>query len=64
MNLVIGVDAEAGGVDVLVDGKCVRHVEVDRDDIYPLASLRRPGERARARAPLPPGTEAYAFTFG
>jgi cytochrome c biogenesis protein CcdA/thiol-disulfide isomerase/thioredoxin len=64
VNLVLGVDAEAGGVDVLLDGKLVRHVRVERDDIYPLASFPGPARERVLELRFRPGTQAYAFTFG
>jgi thiol-disulfide isomerase/thioredoxin len=64
VNLVMGIDAEAGGVEVLVDGKFVRHVTVERDDIYALAAFEGPARERVLELRFRPGTQAYAFTFG
>jgi hypothetical protein len=54
----------SGRVEVAVDGRHVRMVEVTEDRLYTLVEL--PGEAADHTLDLSftPGTEAYAFTFG
>jgi cytochrome c biogenesis protein CcdA/thiol-disulfide isomerase/thioredoxin len=59
--LVLG---SMGMVEVSVDGKHTRTVDVTQDRLYTLAEL--PGKAADHTLDLSftPGTEAYAFTFG
>jgi thiol-disulfide isomerase/thioredoxin len=59
--LVLGSN---GRVEVAVDGRPVRTVQVTEDRLYTLAEL--PGEAGDHTLDLSfsPGTEAYAFTFG
>jgi cytochrome c biogenesis protein CcdA/thiol-disulfide isomerase/thioredoxin len=59
--LVLG---SMGIVDVSVDGRHTRTVDVTQDRLYTLAEL--PGKAADHTLDLSftPGTEAYAFTFG
>ncbi len=64
VNLVLGVAERVGAVEVFVDGKRLRRVEVRRDDLYPLASLPGPAKEHVLELRFAPGTEAYAFTFG
>jgi len=61
VNLVLG---GKGSVEVLVDGKRVKTVEVTRDDIYELASFEGPAKERLLELRFTPGVTAYAFTFG
>jgi cytochrome c biogenesis protein CcdA/thiol-disulfide isomerase/thioredoxin len=53
----------AGTVRVLVDGRPVARISVDRQRLYQLLSNSRP-ERHRLTLRFSPGVQAYAFTFG
>jgi cytochrome c biogenesis protein CcdA/thiol-disulfide isomerase/thioredoxin len=64
VNLVLGVDGKPGAVEVFVDGKRLRRVEVPRDDLYALASLPGSAGDHVLELRFAPGTQAYAFTFG
>jgi hypothetical protein len=48
---------------VLVDGRPVAGISVDRQRLYQLLSNPRP-ERHRLTLRFSPGVQAYAFTFG
>ena len=62
-NLVLGTDGKPGTVQVLLDGKPVKTVTVDKDDLYRLTDLPEGGEHL-LELRFSPGVEAYAFTFG
>ncbi len=62
-NLVLGTDGKPGTVQVLLDGKPVKTVTVDKDDLYRLTDLPEAGEHL-LELRFSPGVEAYAFTFG
>ena len=62
-NLVLGTDGTPGTVQVLLDGKPVKTVTVDKDDLYRLTDLPEAGEHL-LELRFSPGVEAYAFTFG
>jgi cytochrome c biogenesis protein CcdA/thiol-disulfide isomerase/thioredoxin len=62
-NLVLGTSGKSGTVDVLLDGKPVKTVTVDKDDLYRLTDLPTAGEHL-LELRFSPGVEAYAFTFG
>jgi len=64
VNLVLGIEDRPGAVEVYVDGERQRRIEVRRDDIYALATLRGPAENHVLELRFAPGTQAYAFTFG
>ena len=53
----------SGGVDVLVDGKLERHIQVRGDRLYTLVDRVRAGEH-QLELRVGKGLAAYAFTFG
>ena len=61
VNLVLG---GKGSVEVLVDGRRVKTVDVLRDDIYALASFEGAAKDRLLELRFTPGVTAYAFTFG
>lgn len=54
---------ESGKVKVYVDGKMVKEITVDQDQLYTLAELEK-NMAGRLRLEFEPGVEVYAFTFG
>jgi cytochrome c biogenesis protein CcdA/thiol-disulfide isomerase/thioredoxin len=61
--LVLGARGGPHSVRVRLDGRPHGTVVVRRNRLYQLVRLRHPG-RHRLTLTFPPGTEAYAFTFG
>jgi cytochrome c biogenesis protein CcdA/thiol-disulfide isomerase/thioredoxin len=61
--LVLGARGGSRTVEVELDGKRRRELEVRDNRLYDVAALSRPGDHLLTLT-LEPGTEAYAFTFG
>lgn len=55
--------ARHGAVDVAVDGRATKHVDVDGQRLYTLADFGHTSQHT-VRLTFAPGTSAYAFTFG
>ncbi len=60
MHLVLG---GKGSVDVFLNGKLVRRVQVTQDRLYTLVDQGHDAD-GRVNLHFTPGVSAYAFTFG
>jgi hypothetical protein len=60
---VLGSPGRARDVRVLLDGKPLKTVHVDRQRLYTLVQLPQPGRHLLELRP-DAGVQGYAFTFG
>ena len=63
MYLVLGSPDRARTMKVLLDGRPVQTVRVERQRLYSLVSLPKIGDHMLELRPAS-GTRGYAFTFG